>query len=469
VKKTVFLGFLLVLINVSLFAQTVTVRGKATGAAGKMLCIYSWSDQVTYTQEKIASGKIDTSGNFEFSFLTDKTFFAYLKIDFNEAPIYMEPGKTYNLEVACPDCNSPDDKTNPYLDAKQLDVVIKGTDSLELNNAVIKFNKLYDDFLYKNFVTLIKHRNKALVDTFRLNIKKRFALVDNDYFKEMVRYRFAMIEQSAQLNSQEGFARKYFWKQPVLYDNTGYMEFFNEFFKEFITAGSKYITRYDLDKTINEEKSFPALLDSLGKDSLLRNEVLRELVALKGLGELYYTQMYDRSAILDMFRYVKENSKFPQHKKIAGNFLAYLTKLAPGTAAPAFTLKDLSGQSYSLSELNKDKYVYLFFWTTWCVPCAVEMNLIGKLKEKYGLKVEFVGISTDKEFMTYYYFMQKNKKYDFITLHWGNKTELLEDYDVKAYPDFILIGPDGNIVQCPAENPSGTLDALLFDLTKPKK
>jgi thiol-disulfide isomerase/thioredoxin len=468
IKKSILLFSFFISSSFFLCAQNVTIKGNATGAAGKMLCVYSWSDQLTYVLEKVASGKIDSSGKFEFTFKNDKTFFAYLKIDFNQAPIYIEPDKTYNLDISCPDCNSPDDKTNPYLEPKQLYVTIKGTDSLELNNAMIRFNKLYDDFLLKNFILLIKQRNKTLVDSFKVKIDKRFALVNNEYFKTIVRYRFAMIEQSAQLNTKEGLSKKYFWNQPVLYDNMGYMEFFDEFFKGYINAESRHITRDDLERTINTEKSFPALLDSLGKDTLLRNEVIRELVALKGLGELYYTQQYDRTAILDMYRYVKENSKFSLHKKIAENYLNYFTKLAPGTAAPGFTLKDYSGQSYSLSELNKGKYLYLFFWTTWCIPCASEMNLIGKLMEKYGLKVEFVGISTDKEFMTYYYFMQKNKKFDFITLHWGNKTELLENYEVRAYPLFVLIGPDGNIVQCPAENPSGTLDALLYDLTKKK-
>jgi hypothetical protein len=96
------------------------------------------------------------------------------------------------------------------------------------------------------------------------------------------------------------------------------------------------------------------------------------------------------------------------------------------------------------------------------------MDLIGKLKEKYGTKVEFVGISADKEFLTYYYFMQ-NKKFSFTTLHWGNNTELLDNYNIKTYPSFILIGPDGKIVQSQADSPSSYLDALLFDLTNISK
>ncbi len=459
---------MLILFSLVLSGQNVTIKGKIKGAEGKTLCVYAWSDQITYTEKKIATGKIDSVGVFNFSFKIDETIFAYLKVDFARAPIYLEPGKTYNLAVSCPDCNSPDDKTNPYLAPKTLAAVISNSDSTELNFLINKFNTLYDDFVMKDFATIVKHRSKAKLDTFKLELSKQFSQVKNDYFLNLVKYRLAVIEESAQLRSAESLAKRYFKNKPVLYENTGYMEFFNEFFKNYITDESNYITLKDLHRTIDVVKTFPSLLDSLGKDTILKNEVLREMVVMKCLGELYYTKDYDKASILAMYKYVMENSKFPQHKIIAENYYNFFTKLAPGTTAPLFKLKDYNDVSYSLSEFNKDKYVYLFFWTKWCIPCITEMDLLRKFIDKYGTKVEFVGISCDKDFLSYYYFMQ-NKKYDFTTLHWGNNTELIENYNVKAYPTYVLIGPDGKIVQYPAEAPSGSLDALLNDLTKIKK
>ena len=457
----------LILAAWSLCGQNITIKGKATGAEGKTLSVYTWADQITHTEKKIASGKIDSTGKFDFSFKIEETIFTYLKVDFTRAPMYLEPGKTYDLAISCPDCKSPDDKTNPYLSPKPLSVVILNSDSTELNYMIIKFNALYDDFMLKDYLTVAKHRNKSRLDTFRLKIGKQFGDIKNEYFSNLVKYRLAAIEESAQLKNNLTLSKKYLRNKPVLYENTGYMEFFNEFFKNYINQESPYITLQDLYRTINNVKSFPALMDTLGKDTILKNEVLRELVALKDLGELYYTKDYDKASILSMYKYVKENSKFPQHRIIAENYIKLFTKLAPGSIAPSFSLKDYHGLSYSLEEFNKDKYVYVFFWTTWCVPCLSEMELIKKYKEKYGTQVEFVGISADKEYMTYYNFMQK-KSYDFTTLHWGNNTELMENYDVKAYPTYILIGPDGKIVQCPAEAPSSRLDALLYDLTKIK-
>jgi thiol-disulfide isomerase/thioredoxin len=447
----------------------VTLTGIAKGAEGKVLDVYAYSDPLSYTMAKIASGKIDTLGNFKFSFKIDETIYTYVKVGFTRAPLYIEPGKTYSLLINCDECKSADDKTNPYLAPKDLLLSIENTDSTELNNLIYHFNFDYDKFIYNNYISLIKNRNKAKLDTFRIQLNMKYGGIKNEYFTSLVRYRVAAIEQLAQLSDENTLAKKYLFDQPVLYDNTGYIEFFNDFFENYVTMKSQKITHVDLEKTITGLKSMPAFLDSLGKDSILRNEIIREMVAVKCLAEIYYTKSYDQETILSMLQYIADSSKFPEHKAAAGNYINFFTKLTKGTVAPSFSLKDINGQTYSLSEFMKGKYVYLVFWTTWCVPCISDMELIGKLIEKYGTKVEFVGISCDKEYMTFYNYMKQNTTFGFTSLHWNGNSELLENYDVKAYPSYILIDPDGKIYQNPAEAPSAYLNELLFDLSKEKK
>jgi len=53
-----------------------------------------------------------------------------------------------------------------------------------------------------------------------------------------------------------------------------------------------------------------------------------------------------------------------------------------GAPAPDFTLKDLDGNSVSLSS-EKGKVVLINFWATWCGPCRLEMPAIEQRYEAY--------------------------------------------------------------------------------------
>ncbi len=64
----------------------------------------------------------------------------------------------------------------------------------------------------------------------------------------------------------------------------------------------------------------------------------------------------------------------------------------PGGAAdsaPDFTLKDIQGKDYSLSQF-KNKVVVLNFYTVFCMPCREEMPVLNKIYQEYkdrGLQI----------------------------------------------------------------------------------
>ena len=60
-----------------------------------------------------------------------------------------------------------------------------------------------------------------------------------------------------------------------------------------------------------------------------------------------------------------------------------------GSEAPDFTVYDLEGNAYKLSDF-RGKPVLLNFWASWCGPCQMEMPDFQKFYETHGDKVNFV-------------------------------------------------------------------------------
>ncbi len=55
-----------------------------------------------------------------------------------------------------------------------------------------------------------------------------------------------------------------------------------------------------------------------------------------------------------------------------------------GGTAPDFTLKDIDGNSVSLSDYLGDKVIVVSFWATWCSPCKAEMPHLDAMYKDLG-------------------------------------------------------------------------------------
>jgi thiol-disulfide isomerase/thioredoxin len=65
-----------------------------------------------------------------------------------------------------------------------------------------------------------------------------------------------------------------------------------------------------------------------------------------------------------------------------------------GGPAPEWTLEDLAGRPVSLAEL-RGRPVVIDFWATWCAPCEFQIPVLNQLEERYGDRVEVIGIAVD--------------------------------------------------------------------------
>lgn len=138
-----------------------------------------------------------------------------------------------------------------------------------------------------------------------------------------------------------------------------------------------------------------------------------------------------------------------------------------GQPSPSFAYENFKGGTTKLEDF-KGKYVYIDVWATWCGPCRQEIPFLQKVEEKYhGKKIEFVSISVDQ--------MKDHEKWKkmvadkslggvqlFADKDWSSA--FVQAYGINSIPRFLLIGPDGKVIDPDAARPSDP--ALVEQLDK---
>ncbi|ADY30267.1 TlpA family protein disulfide reductase [Cellulophaga lytica] len=156
-----------------------------------------------------------------------------------------------------------------------------------------------------------------------------------------------------------------------------------------------------------------------------------------------------------------------KHIKKIKELYESLKVLDKGQPSPKFhNYENYAGGTTSLDDL-KGKYVYIDVWATWCGPCKYEIPFLKKIEEQYqGKNIHFVSISTDKQKdKDKWKAMVADKEMGGIQLITDNdfNTSFVSDYKIMGIPQFILLDPNGNIVQANAPRPSDEKLVELFN------
>ncbi|TVQ17284.1 MAG: TlpA family protein disulfide reductase [Bacteroidetes bacterium] len=437
----------------------ISVSGNFPGAEGREIRLLQYGDLITYREVEIASTLIDEQGNFSFRFSRFEPLYLFFRIDHARTGMFAEPGQDYHLQWDSVDFSRLDDRINPYLNPWNFNYTLSEQGDL-LNSSIDEFEEVLYEKLTEQFVLIQMTRNAGLLDNIRQHTDSLFGHIDNSYFRDYYRYTYAYYQQVANLGRFGNLVQEFILNQPVLYHNTQYMNFFNTVFDTYIFAGSRSITGHDLRYTINELNSYHALMDSLGKDTILRNEVIRELVMLKGLQDLHGNPDYKQSHVENILQWVKENSKFPQHRTIAGNILYNKGHLKEGSQLPAFKLHNDTGKVISFPDDYEGKYLYIGFWASWCESCLLDFIALREIYREHKDNLAIVAVSTDRDKQALNRFMQHHN-FPWETLHFDGDFRLLDTYQVRGIPLYILADRNGKVVSFPARRPAGELKIYL--------
>lgn len=445
-------------------AQPATVSGKAPTYAGTHLVFYRTTDWISDTEEIAGECQVTDSGDFHLSVALEGTtrLFAYLGI--YRGYFFAEPGKSYLLALPERRDKSPEDLLNPYFEPVELQLGLVNFSSEDVNMLIAMFDDAYIPF-YDKYVNSIyaKPDLKRLEEDIR-QIEQPFKDDQNTFFRAYRQYRYGMLKMLTRQQGTQSLSEEFFNNHPVLYGNPSYAELFNKVFdKYFIFIGHTEAGK-QIYEDINQKGSYHGLLNTLSGSNNISNDTLTELVILKQIHDEFYSNQFSRNGLLSILDSLCLTTRVKEHGMIGQHIKHKITRLQPGYEPPQFELMDTDGNLVKLSDF-KGKYVYLNFCTCQSYTCLNEFNMLAGMHKRLGNRLSILTIATDPMEEVLRKFLVKNQ-YDWKFLHYDNQPEILKEYDIRAFPTYFLIGPDGKLIFSPALSPAENFETKLFEIMR---
>ena len=449
--------FLFIVIAVQLHATDfrIQITGNFPGAQCQVVRLLEYADMISYHEREIGSDRVDENGNFSINLIRYQSEYVFFRIDHARMGFFIEPGQSYRFEFDPVDFSQLDDSRNPYLDPWYFNFRIVEP-AVTLNNYIESLEEEFHEFLVENFARVHQGRNRRLFDDFRMLTDSLFGHIENEYFKDYYEYKFAYYYKIANIERFDDQMNTHILNRPVLYHNTQYMNFFNAVFDTYVFAGSRNIQGSDLRHTVNRLNSYHALMDSLGKDTIFQNEVIRELVMLKALQNMHGNPDYQQQNVENILNYINTDSKFPEHRSVAGNILFEKNDLVRGAASPSIVVYDENENPVRIPDDFQGRFIYLGFWASWCESCMLEFIALKELFEQYNEDIVFINISTERNPVIFDAYLS-SADHGWLDFHFQHDFRILDAFKVRALPTFVLIDNSGNILDYPALKPSDNL------------
>jgi peroxiredoxin len=453
-----------VFLLLSLHARQTTFSGHAPSYAGTDLTFMQSADWFTGLENTTGTCTVGPDGNFTFTTDLTATVQVILPLGPYRGYFFAEPGKEYKLVLPDKEELAPEDVLNPYYQPEEIHLGMTNFSQDELNMLIVMFNDAFVPYYEKHVNSLYVKTDIQKLEADIRNMEAPFTKYDSDYFRVYRNYRYGMLKMLANQQKTRSLSEEYFDGKPVLYRNPAYGDLFNQVFEKYFIFVGRTEAGKKIYADINEKGSYRALMQTLSTAGGFSNDTLKEIIILKQLHDEFYGNQFSRQGILKILDSLESSTLIAMHRDIASSIRRKITRLLAGYPPPPFTLTDNQGKVVSLSDFA-GRYVYLNFCTCQSYACLNEFNSLAKMHERLGEKLVILTVATDPMDTVLEKFLAKNQ-YNWTFLLYDKQPGILKEYDIRAFPTYFLIGPDGKLVYSPAPSPAEDIESRLFELMR---
>ena len=456
-NKSIFTLILLFIISNIAFSQNVKIEGRVN-KPNALVRLLTYNDMLTYEQTLVCETRSDDEGVFLLEANVVDITMSQVAVNLERVDLLIKPDASYELEIIIPEQK----KDASYFERESPTLKIINISDDELYSQYHVSNMIIDDFLYENFNQIYRNRRLSLLDTLDAAIQRNIPEIKSEFVKDNIRYRKAAIQMLVNNDNGKKVINQYFNKQNVLYSSPAYMNLFHELFvnylasRQFSPSDLRYMLYQDYDRFMTYLKE---------KDVFLaENQNLAEIIVAYNLKRMFYEFQDDRKAILDKLKYIGQNAKNQKTKEIVNDMLKQINRLSFNSDAPDFSLRDKNGNVVGLADF-KENMLLIQFVNKVSSMTDYQFELLKDFSNQWQDTIQIVTIATKESFNDFEkLFEEKNYRWKLLNLE--NEILLLEKYQIKTYPDYVIIGKNGKIGMSPAPSPEQYLDFHVRRLYK---
>jgi thiol-disulfide isomerase/thioredoxin len=308
---------------------------------------------------------------------------------------------------------------------------------------------------YVRFSGKIANRNSDTITIFsNTKVIKTFSVDQSGYFSDTLSAEEGLYALSDNVEMTTVFLKNGFdvnmnvdakkFKETIHYEGAGGRE--NNYLAKQIVLDEQFDEKHELQEN---ESEFTSLLNKK------RDEQIHDLT--NGNFDAGFVKV-ERESLLHAI----EGAKAIFKAKLA-------IRRLKNAKSPGFSYENAKGGVTSLDDF-KGKFVFIDVWATWCAPCIAEIPHLKKAGDRYKEKgIVFLSLSVDytKNHDKWKKFVAENDLTGVQVLAdkaW--QSQFIMDYAISSIPRFILIDPDGKVLNADAPRPSSPefreeLDKLL--------
>ena len=429
-------------------AQSVTITGRSN-KTNTLIRLFSYEDLVNETGILLDQNQTDPQGNFILEGKVKQILPARIYVGLEYVDLFLTPNASYDIEIIV-----PEQKDNVSYFEKELPTIrVKRATDKGVYRQIIYSEEIINSYMIEHFNQIYRGRQLRYLDSIQNTITREVPDIKLDYVKNHNRYKIAAIRLGISTDGGKKIIKDYFDGQPVLYTQSAYVDLFKELFDGYFNSAA-----YDSHLLNDAFAEGPAAFKKyLATDPLMdRNPQLAELITIYNLQKLCYGDRGTSRLAKDHLNYIKAQTKYSEHKTIISDFFTKFNRLAPGADAPKFTLNDSKGNAVSLTNY-KDGLVLLQFVDGTSAVSEYQFAELRNLHYQWRDTIQILTIAPHEK-MEFFKQQFTEKRQDWPLLDLGDNILLLEAYNVRTFPEYILITKGCKIGEAPAPSPERYLE-----------